>query len=213
MFKLKAAKGCSIRTSNPQNSTSQSRQGTADLTACEQISPSFKITKPKIPATNLCKGFKFVAQICYIHTLILRPEAIRKFYTSTQALTTRIKLKSTRNAHPKAQGNRRSNMLTAPAIHVRAGSSGSLKSLFLAFVITKTVNFILTCSPKSSRKPKIKSAHCTSNSRTRRVFGISQIIVPSFQTSINGKIKSQGVQRHQEHQKQMLESTGNGDRK
>ncbi|KZV26370.1 putative WRKY transcription factor 25 [Dorcoceras hygrometricum] len=207
MFKLKAAKGCSIRTSNPQNSTSQSRQSTADLTACEQISPSFKITKPKIPATKLCK-----------------------------ALTTRIKLKSTRNAHPKAQGNRRSNLLTAPAIHVRVGSSGSLNSLFLASKLVsmgreslkessatkniknrgwnrREIKIYEKCSPKSSRKPKIKSAHCTSNSRTRRVFGISQLVVPSFQTSINGKRKSQGVQRHQEHQKQRLESTGNGDRK
>ncbi|KZV54116.1 flotillin-like protein 1 [Dorcoceras hygrometricum] len=56
MFKLKAAKGCSIRTTNPQNSTSQSRQGTADLTACEQIAPSFKITKPKISSNKSVQG-------------------------------------------------------------------------------------------------------------------------------------------------------------
>ncbi|KZV23749.1 hypothetical protein F511_13544 [Dorcoceras hygrometricum] len=34
---------------------------------------------------------------------------------------------------------------------------------------------------------------------------ISQLVAPSFQTSINGKSKSQGVQRHQERQKQRLE--------
>ncbi|KZV28112.1 Leucine-rich repeat protein kinase family protein [Dorcoceras hygrometricum] len=125
MFKLKAAKGCSIRTSNPQNSTSQSGQGTEDLTACEQISPSFKITKPKVPATNLCK-----------------------------ALTTRIKLKSTRNSHPKAQGNRRSNLLTAPANHVRAGPSGSLNSLLLA---SKLVSMGRSSLKESSATKNVKN--------------------------------------------------------
>ncbi|KZV48127.1 hypothetical protein F511_20508 [Dorcoceras hygrometricum] len=135
MFKLKAAKGCSIRTSNPQNSTSQSRQGTADLTACEQISPSFKITKPKISGNKSVQGINY---------------------------------KNKTQIYEK-------------------------------------------CSPKNSRKPKIKSAHYTSKSRTRRAFGISQLVAPSFQTSINGKSKSQGVQRHSNRQKLRLESTGNGD--
>ncbi|KZV29670.1 hypothetical protein F511_15478 [Dorcoceras hygrometricum] len=91
---------------------------------------------------------------------------ILQSYTSTQALTTKNRAQTTRNAHPKAQKKQRQNLHNE-----------------------------------------------TSNSRTRRAYGISQLVSPSFQTSINGKSKSQGVQRHQERQKQRLESTGNGDRK
>ncbi|KZV29428.1 hypothetical protein F511_18696 [Dorcoceras hygrometricum] len=50
----------------------------------------------------------------------------------------------------------------------------------------------------------------TSNSRTSRAYGISQVVAPSFQTSMNGKSKSQGVQRHQERQKQRLNAMENG---
>ncbi|KZV41335.1 hypothetical protein F511_38781 [Dorcoceras hygrometricum] len=71
-------------------------------------------------------------------------------YTSTQALTTKNRAQTTRNAHPKAQKKPRQNLLNE-----------------------------------------------TSNSRTSRTYGISQLVVPSLQTSINGKSKSQGVQRHQ----------------
>ncbi|KZV43307.1 phosphoenolpyruvate carboxykinase [Dorcoceras hygrometricum] len=42
--------------------------------------------------------------------------------------------------------------------------------------------------------------------------GFLNSLLLAFQTGINGKSKSQGVQRHQERQKQRLESTGNGDR-
>ncbi|KZV13671.1 Lactate/malate dehydrogenase family protein [Dorcoceras hygrometricum] len=90
--------------------------------------------------------------------------SILQSYTSTQALTTKNRAQTTRNAHPKAQKKRRQNLLNE-----------------------------------------------TNNSRKSRAFGISQLVTPSFQTSINGKRKSQGVQRHQERQKQRLESTGNGD--
>ncbi|KZV54931.1 hypothetical protein F511_33859 [Dorcoceras hygrometricum] len=65
--------------------------------------------------------------------------------------------------------------------------------------------------PKAQKKRRQNLLNETSNSRTSRAFGISQLVAPSFQTSINGKSKSQGVQRHQERQKQRLESTGNGD--
>ncbi|KZV29120.1 hypothetical protein F511_41820 [Dorcoceras hygrometricum] len=33
--------------------------GTADLTACEQISPSFKITKPKISSNKSVQGINY----------------------------------------------------------------------------------------------------------------------------------------------------------
>ncbi|KZV57993.1 mediator of RNA polymerase II transcription subunit 33A-like [Dorcoceras hygrometricum] len=42
-------------------------------------------------------------------------------------------------------------------------------------------------------------------------FGIIQLVVPGFLTSIKRKSKSQGVQRHQYRQKQRLEATGIGD--
>ncbi|KZV26607.1 cysteine-rich receptor-like protein kinase 10-like [Dorcoceras hygrometricum] len=166
MFKLKAAKGCSILTSNPQNSTSQSRQGTADLTACEHISPSFKNHKAEDSSNKSVQGIQIrSSNLLYTH---VNPTA--RSYTQV--------------------------------LHFYAGINYKNKTQIYE-----------KCSPKSSRKPKIKSAHCTSKSRTRRAFGISQLVVPSFQTSINGKSKSQGVQRHQERQKQRLESMGNGDRK
>ncbi|KZV19686.1 putative protein S-acyltransferase 7 [Dorcoceras hygrometricum] len=85
--------------------------------------------------------------------------SILRSYTSTQALTTKNRAKTTRNAHPKAQKKQLLNLLNE-----------------------------------------------TSNSRTSRAYGISQLIAPSFQTSINGKSKSQGVHRHQENQKQRLDA-------
>ncbi|KZV18007.1 hypothetical protein F511_39579 [Dorcoceras hygrometricum] len=44
------------------------------------------------------------------------------------------------------------------------------------------------------------------NQRFLSAYGISQLVPPIFQTSINGKSKSQGVQRHQERQKQRLDA-------
>ncbi|KZV48625.1 hypothetical protein F511_09936 [Dorcoceras hygrometricum] len=85
--------------------------------------------------------------------------SILRSYTSTQALTTKNRVQTTRNAHPKAQKKPLLNLLNEP-----------------------------------------------SNSRTSRAYGISQLVAPSFQTSINGKSKSQGVQRHQERQKQRLDA-------
>ncbi|KZV34459.1 hypothetical protein F511_21234 [Dorcoceras hygrometricum] len=91
---------------------------------------------------------------------------ILRSYTSTQALTTKNRAQTTRNAHPKAQKKQLLNLLNE-----------------------------------------------TSNSRTSRAYGISQLVAPSFQTSINGKSKSQGVQRHQERQKQRLDAMEIGDGK
>ncbi|KZV54260.1 Esterase/lipase/thioesterase family protein isoform 1 [Dorcoceras hygrometricum] len=60
--------------------------------------------------------------------------------------------------------------------------------------------------PKAQKKQLLNLLNETSNSRTSRAYGISQLVAPSFQTSINGKSKSQGVQRHQERQKQRLDA-------
>ncbi|KZV32689.1 hypothetical protein F511_14462 [Dorcoceras hygrometricum] len=60
--------------------------------------------------------------------------------------------------------------------------------------------------PKAQKKQLLNLLNETSNSRTSRAYGISQLIAPSFQTSINGKSKSQGVQHHQERQKQRLDA-------
>ncbi|KZV40104.1 calcium lipid binding protein [Dorcoceras hygrometricum] len=85
--------------------------------------------------------------------------SIFRSYTSTQALNTKNRAQTTRNAHPKAQ-----------------------------------------------KKPLLNLLNETSNSRTSRAYGISQLVAPSFQTSINVKSKSQAVQRHQERQKQRLDA-------
>ncbi|KZV32534.1 UBX domain-containing protein [Dorcoceras hygrometricum] len=60
--------------------------------------------------------------------------------------------------------------------------------------------------PKAQKKPLLAQLNETSNSRTSRAYGISQLVAPSFETSINGKGKSHGVQRHQERQKQRLDA-------
>ncbi|KZV44942.1 hypothetical protein F511_29628 [Dorcoceras hygrometricum] len=60
--------------------------------------------------------------------------------------------------------------------------------------------------PQAQKKQLLNLLHETNNSRMSRAYGISQLVAPSFQTSINGKSKSQGVQRHQERQKQRLDA-------
>ncbi|KZV20798.1 hypothetical protein F511_44352 [Dorcoceras hygrometricum] len=54
---------------------------------------------------------------------------------------------------------------------------------------------------------------CSTGNAHAEAFGIIQLVVPGFLTSVNRKIKSQGFQRHQYRQKQRLEATEIGDRK
>ncbi|KZV16993.1 nucleoporin nup211 [Dorcoceras hygrometricum] len=61
-------------------------------------------------------------------------------------------------------------------------------------------------NPKAQKNQLLNLLNETSNSRTSRAFGISQLVAPIFQTSINGKSKSQGVQRHQEYISDFLSS-------
>ncbi|KZV46539.1 hypothetical protein F511_42702 [Dorcoceras hygrometricum] len=68
----------------------------------------------------------------YTFTLILRPEAYFDPTTSTQALTTKNRAQTTRNAHPKAQKNNCRICSTKPAIHEQAEPTGFLNSLLLA---------------------------------------------------------------------------------
>ncbi|KZV40063.1 fanconi-associated nuclease 1 [Dorcoceras hygrometricum] len=111
MFKLTTAKGCSIRTLNPQNSTSQTRQGMADLTACEQIPPSLKITRPETSSNKSVQGMETRSSILlntHVNPTARRYTQVLHFYTDInipeQSSNQRKK------AHPK-DGNALRNLL------------------------------------------------------------------------------------------------------
>ncbi|KZV49265.1 hypothetical protein F511_39134 [Dorcoceras hygrometricum] len=106
-----AAKGYSNHTLTPQNSTSQSQQSTADLTVCEQIPPSLKITRPKTSSNKSVQGIKTRSSI--LPNTHDNPKArsytqVLHFYVGTnipeQSSNQRKK------AHPK-DGNARRNLL------------------------------------------------------------------------------------------------------
>ncbi|KZV49730.1 hypothetical protein F511_23348 [Dorcoceras hygrometricum] len=107
MFKLTTAKGCSIRTLNPQNSTSQTRQGTADLTSCEQIPPILKITRPKTSSNKSVQGMKTRSSILlntHVNPTARSYTQVLNFYVGTnipeQSSNQRKK------AHPKAHARK-----------------------------------------------------------------------------------------------------------
>ncbi|KZV49857.1 hypothetical protein F511_17997 [Dorcoceras hygrometricum] len=105
----------------------------------------------RFPATNLCK-----------------------------ALATRTKLKSTRNAHPKAQENRRSNLLIAPANHVHTGPSGFLNLLLLA---SKLVSMGRASLKESSATKNVKNRDWNRRKMAMENHGEQNISV-DFTTSI-----------------------------
>ncbi|KZV26380.1 hypothetical protein F511_38573 [Dorcoceras hygrometricum] len=76
------------------------------------------------------------AEICYRHQLPEQNSNLREMLT------------------PKAQGNRRSNLLTATAIHVRAEPSGFLNSLLLA---SKLISMGRASLKESSATKNVKS--------------------------------------------------------
>ncbi|KZV55682.1 hypothetical protein F511_29574 [Dorcoceras hygrometricum] len=117
---------------NSTNSTSLlSQKGTAELTANNQLSPGSKITAASFLELKSVKNLiiqPILDTNLNLYTRIPTAETILKFYLATQALTTRVKLRTTKDAHRKAHARRRTHRHedTAASPFFSDANSGSL---------------------------------------------------------------------------------------